>query len=63
MAEEETVEEVGSFSCPFCTGEVTGFTGERAGLLHTTPPCITFMALEPADFVDQAMRKRANDRR
>lgn len=55
-----------TYSCPFCAGEFVLpdaddlERGEAdAALVHSMPPCRTFVALEPDEFVRQAGAKEA----
>jgi hypothetical protein len=47
--------------CPFCSGHfaITENAG-RPAVLHTLPPCIVWLTLEPLDFLAQAALVRAN---
>lgn len=38
-----------AFECPFCQGRAA--VVEPAGVMHTMPPCATFVKLEPLDYL------------
>lgn len=41
--------------CPFCAGHFAiSENGGRPAVVHTLPPCITWLTLEPLDFLAQA---------
>lgn len=59
----ETVNGLGKFDCPFCTGyfSISVKGGEPNGVIHTLPLCNKFQDLSPDRFLEAARLEKENN--